>query len=61
MLGDQQFDPLSEQFFAPITEKLLCLGVDQDDLPLAVDNDQAIRSKLKEAAEDALGFGHEST
>ena len=41
---------LSKQLLAPIAEQIFRLGVDQHDLPAAVDNHHRIRSRLQQGA-----------
>src|SRR5215831_10327935 len=55
-LRDQYFGRLAEQLRARVTEELLGLGVDEDNLPLLVHDHDGIRRELKQVPEFLLGL-----
>ena len=53
-LRDQNLNFPAEELFALIPEQFLSLGIHEDDISLAVDNDDRIRRGLQQTAEFLL-------
>src|SRR5258708_5521798 len=51
---DQPFDTRSQEFIARVSEQLLGLSIDDDDVSVAIDNDNRVRGGFKEAAKESL-------
>jgi hypothetical protein len=50
-LRHQEFDRPADQFFAQVTEEFFCLGVDDDDAPLRINDHHGVRSRFQQPAE----------
>src|SRR5260370_26021305 len=48
-LRNEHFHSLSEQFLSPVSKELLGLGVDDDDVAVAVDDDDGVRRRFEDA------------
>ncbi len=48
-VGDENFDPLSDEFVARVTEHEFGLRIDLEDDPLLIDRDDGVWNRLKEA------------
>ncbi len=53
--GYEEFDGVAEEFFAPVAEKGLGLGVDEPDDSGVVDDDHGVRCRLQQTAKPFLG------
>ncbi len=54
--GDEDFDELAHELRPGVTEELLRLGIDQDDLPFPVDDHDGVGRGLQKPFEFGLGF-----
>ena len=53
-IGNEDLDPLPDEFLPGVSEEPLRLGVDQHDAPVLVDDDHGVRSGLQQVLESFL-------